>query len=267
VSLFQTPLLRPKRLGHLFGVPIKVAPAAGLVFLLPLFLAADWQNAGWLSLALLTLFLSLLGHEIAHALMAKRLGLHVVDITIWPLVGMARIEEMSQHPTLEAPVAAAGPIFNLLIAPIGLLLPPSIGSVFLTINLIFGLGNLIPAFPMDGGRLLRAWFARRLPLPEATKRAIKISDTLILLALIPAAASGYLLLTILTGVYIWISGRWELAQLFLRPPGFAADAPTMQGQTAQSPTNRSKPPADEGDLENFKGSMKEFFHARKKNKS
>jgi len=253
VNFFQTPLLRPRQIGRLFSVPLKVAPAAGLLFLLPLLLASDLQDARLLSLSLLILFLALIGHEIAHALMAKRLGLRVVDITIWPLVGMARIEEMSHQPTLEAPVAAAGPLFNLLIAPLGYLMPAEIGSIFITINLIFGLGNLLPAFPMDGGRLLRAWFAKRAPLPVATKRAIKVSDTFLLLSLLPAAATGHLLITLAMSAYIWLSGRWELAQLFLR-----GDASPM------SPPQEAMREEAADDLENFKGSMEEYFDAKKR---
>ena len=126
----------------------------------------------------------LLLHELGHGFVARRFGLEVEDIVLWPLGGMARIREMPESSRVEAWVAAAGPAVNFALAlaalPIVLLasseptgvLPIAGNRVpmregfegfathFLVLNLGFGLFNLVPAFPMDGGRLLRAFLGR-----------------------------------------------------------------------------------------------------------
>ena len=174
--------------------------------------AAAGETVGWLALALA----SLLAHEAAHALAAKRLGLHVHDIQIGPLGGMARMENVSHRPGVEFRVAAAGPATNLVLAAAFLLVPGNLGTGGTLINLVFGLGNLLPAFPLDGGRMLRAWLASKAPLLAATRAAIAVSHWVLLLTLAVAGWYGEFLIALLLCIFLYIAGKEELMQVLLR---------------------------------------------------
>lgn len=138
----------------------------------------------------LGLFVGVLIHEIAHSIVAKRNGIKISSITLLIFGGVSSMEEGAPDPKVELPMALAGPLTSLLIGIIctGLgygatFLPtnPPVDGAFafafgylgLTNILLFGF-NMIPAFPMDGGRVLRAWFAMRMPLPEATRIAAAV---------------------------------------------------------------------------------------------
>lgn len=212
-------LTRPRRIGRLFGVPVLVSPlvVALLGFLLihvaqRAGLAAAGEVIGWLALALA----SLLAHEGAHAWAARQMGLRVFDIRIGPLGGMARMEGVSHRPSIEFRVAAAGPAVNLALAALFLLVPGQIGAGGTLINLVFGLGNLVPAFPLDGGRMLRAWLAGRAPLLAATRAAVHISHWILLIALGVAGWYGEFVLALLFAAFLYLAGREELLQVLLQ---------------------------------------------------
>jgi Zn-dependent protease len=212
-------LTRPRRVGSLFGVPLMVSPLVVAVLGLLLLhvahragVAAAGETVGWLALALACL----LAHEAAHALTARRLGLRVHDIQIGPLGGMARMESVSHRPGVEFRVAAAGPAINLLLAAIFLLVPGNLGTGGTLINLVFGLGNLLPAFPLDGGRMLRAWLASKAPLLAATRAAIAVSHWILLLSLAVAGWYGEFLIALLLCIFLYLAGQEELMQVLLR---------------------------------------------------
>jgi Zn-dependent protease len=135
-------------------------------------------------------------HELGHALTAKRFHIRTRDITLYPIGGMARLERMPEVPLQELWVALAGPAVNIAIAAIllGTLLlfgiPPTrpeafVGGSFLNnlmwVNLILVAFNILPAFPMDGGRVLRALLARKIPYVEATQLAASIGQAMAIL--------------------------------------------------------------------------------------
>jgi Zn-dependent protease len=241
-------LTRPRRVGSLFGVPLLVSPL--VVALLALLLlhvshragvAAAGETVGWLALALA----SLLAHEAAHALTARRLGLHVHDIQIGPLGGMARMENLSHRPGLEFRVAAAGPAINLLLAAAFLLVPGKLGTGGTLINLVFGLGNLLPAFPLDGGRMLRAWLASKAPLLAATRAAVAVSHWILLLALAVAGWYGEFLLALLLCVFLYVAGQEELMQVLLRAGTDSTVDPgeVMRRALRSEQKDKTEPPA------------------------
>ncbi len=170
------------RLGRIFGVEIAVHPSWLVIgFLITYSLAAGqfpllyagWSPALYWIVAAVTavLFLvSVLGHELSHAVLARRFGLRVTGITLFVFGGAASLEGEPERPRDEALIAAAGPATSLLI---GVLLlgveavvhQPQVSALagwLGFINVTLGVFNLLPGFPMDGGRILRAvlWHLR-----------------------------------------------------------------------------------------------------------
>ncbi len=172
---------------------------------------------------LLALFASVLLHEFGHALTARRYGIQTRDITLLPIGGVARLERMPDKPLQELWVALAGPAVNLVIAAVllvGLLLAQALqplaqlsltgGNFFerlLIANLSLLLFNLIPAFPMDGGRVVRALLATRLEYTRATQIAATLGQGLALLMGFFGLFNNPALLFI--ALFVWIGAAQE----------------------------------------------------------
>ncbi len=153
------------------------------------------NTAGWQVLFLLTIFGCVVLHELGHALTARRFGFKTKDITLLPIGGVARMEAIPEKPTQELVMAMMGPMVNVVIA---LLVYPAIahqltaqnlaliktinGDSFLLgiffVNLSLAIFNLVPAFPMDGGRVLRALLSFRIGRVRATRVAAHLGQFL-----------------------------------------------------------------------------------------
>jgi Zn-dependent protease/predicted transcriptional regulator len=136
------------------------------------------------------LFFGVLVHELAHSLVARNRGIGINSITLMIFGGIATMEEGTPDPEAELPMALVGPIASLIfglvccafvyVIPQVIANPPMAGLlIFIAgylglLNIILCFFNLIPAFPMDGGRVLRAWLAKRMPLHQATKIAADV---------------------------------------------------------------------------------------------
>jgi stage IV sporulation protein FB len=185
--------------------------------------------------ATLLLFGSVTLHELGHSLQALKYGVRVRDITLLPIGGLAQMEEIPEKPGQELRIAIAGPLVNFAIAAlligVGALLQAqalvtvpelfhSLGEAswagmlaYLTMaNLAMGLFNLIPAFPMDGGRVLRALLAMRLDYPKATSIAVTIGQGLALLLGLYGFMSGSFTL-VLIAVFVWMGAGQEGKQV------------------------------------------------------
>ena len=177
----------------------------------------------------LLIFLCVLLHELGHALAAKAYGIPTVDITLYPIGGVARMERMPEKPVQELVVAIAGPLVNvvIIIALGGVLLAtggldliaivtdPSLPQMLLSANVIMVVFNLIPAFPLDGGRVLRALLATRMEYARATRLAAGIGQGIALALGIFAAFTGQFLL-ILIAIFIYMAAESEAAIVQMR---------------------------------------------------
>jgi stage IV sporulation protein FB len=183
------------RLIRVLGTDVKVH----VTFLLALaFFFAKWQLEGGSAAAVMgtvlfvSLFVCVLLHEFGHILMARRFGIRTPDVILLPIGGMARLERIPEEPRQELLIALAGPGVTLAIAAVlyaGLqalghpvlwtepdLAEPTILKQLFYINVLLFLFNLIPAFPMDGGRVLRALLATRMNYVRATRIAAAIGQ-------------------------------------------------------------------------------------------
>lgn len=182
------------------------------------------REAALTVLSLLLIFSLVLLHELGHSLVAKRLGVTIRSITLMPLGGMAMMDRLPRRPREEMLIAIAGPAVNLALAvpallALGLaegplvaeqLLGEGLWARFLHANLALALFNLLPAFPLDGGRVLRALFALRLPYLRATEWAVRVGRVLAaLMILLPLLGLQYLLLGLI-GVFLFVAGGREL---------------------------------------------------------
>lgn len=132
--------------------------------------------------AALGLFASVLFHELGHALVARRFGIETKRITLWLLGGVAQMERIPREPKKELWIALAGPAVSFALALFFRLVQAESGALgFLThylalVNLMLGLFNLLPALPLDGGRVYRALLAMRKPYLQATRQALALSQ-------------------------------------------------------------------------------------------
>jgi Zn-dependent protease len=144
------------------------------------------------ALSLLAFFACILLHEFGHILMAGRFGVRTPDVILLPIGGVARLERIPDEPKQELLIALAGPAVTLAIivvlyALLRLIGHPIVGQLepdapflgqLLAVNIYLLLFNLIPAFPMDGGRVLRALLASRLGIVRGTRAAATLGQTL-----------------------------------------------------------------------------------------
>lgn len=197
------------RLTRIRNIDVKVHPTFLLALLWAIyywgFAAGHGAKGVLFGLFVLTAaFVSVVGHELAHGFVAMRLGLKVHDITLLPIGGVARIEYVSLTPRQEIAIALAGPFLNLMVAGlltpvlIGVLIGRDFGSfgdtilvlqetgfsaliVYLwLVNFMLALFNLLPAFPMDGGRVMRAAFSIVWGRLRATQVAVALGQVLAL---------------------------------------------------------------------------------------
>ncbi|MGQ9732588.1 MAG: site-2 protease family protein [Candidatus Zipacnadales bacterium] len=225
------------QIGRVFGIPVRVH----ITFLLLLvfiavagLLRGGLSQAAWSVLFIAALFACVVLHELAHSLVARAYGVKVEGIMLLPIGGVAGMEEMPRKPTEEAFMAIAGPAVSLSLAallwtiinltgyrgPLAYYDEPLLLMLMWT-NIIIAAFNLLPAFPMDGGRVLRAVLAHYIGLLEATRIAVSIGQ---IMAVVIALAGIFLfkmnLWLVLIAMFIFFGagqeGRQVQMQAFLR---------------------------------------------------
>ncbi len=174
-------MFKSYRLFDIHGIPIKVHGSLPLFLILAgLLINLGGGVSGFLLTVLLwTLaFGCVLLHELGHALAARHYGIPVREITLYPIGGVAALAYMPKNWRREFVIAIAGPAVNFALAGLFaltyFLVPGALLGWLIAINLGLALFNLIPGFPMDGGRILRALLARRRSYFRATKIAVDV---------------------------------------------------------------------------------------------
>jgi Zn-dependent protease len=207
---------------------IQLAVHSSFFLLLAYYAWLGWDAAGavgaaWSVAMILAFFVCVVLHELGHSFTARRFGINVRRILLMPIGGMAQFDSIPRRPRSELLITLAGPAVNFVIAgvlaifvrfphgwePTGLpLAPAELGRNLLIANLVMGCFNLIPVFPMDGGRILRALLAMRLPYLSATFWAMSIGKVLAVLAIIAAFYYEYYLAAALF-IFILFAGDAE----------------------------------------------------------
>lgn len=183
------------------------------------------EAAAFGTLFFLSLFLCVVLHEFGHAFAARAYGIRTPDITLYPIGGVARLERMPTSPWHELVIALAGPAVNVVIAAIlwiGVVRGYSFSDVFdpqmdedfwsglLRINIFLVLFNMIPAFPMDGGRVVRALLATRLPYATATMIAARIGQVLAVGFVVASFTTQASPMLLVIGMFVFMGAQQEL---------------------------------------------------------
>lgn len=220
-------------IGSAFDIPIKIHWTFSLLILfLGITLWSDQVNFTrglWFAGYVACLFICVVFHEYGHALMAKQYGIRTKDIIISPIGGVARLEKLPESPKHEMIVAIAGPLVNVVIAIISFALVLIFGYAKIgipedpfteamnwqhfimnvaIINMVLFWFNLIPAFPMDGGRILRSALSMKWGKVKATQYA-SVIGRILSLGFVAAAFFGNYYTLGLIGIFIFFSATAE----------------------------------------------------------
>ncbi len=168
--------------------------------------------------AAIGLFVSVLLHELGHSWTARRFDVGISSITLWIFGGMAHMEDLPEDWNVEFWIAIAGPITSLLLAggffsalqvvPVSAPVVLYVVGLLAVVNLSLAIFNMLPAFPMDGGRVLRALLARSRTYASATQTAATVGQGFAVLMAIFAVLSGALLL-LLISMFIYVAAAAE----------------------------------------------------------
>lgn len=212
------------KLGQVAGIDLYLHPT----FLLLLAFVGASQGGLMAVLLVAAIFGCVLLHELGHALAARFCGIRTEDITLYPIGGVARLERMPRRPSAELLITLAGPAVNVVIA--GLLavllliaailnpiwayesIVPNFLHALMTVNLILAVFNMIPAFPMDGGRVFRALLSNWLGRLRATEIAAGLGRVLAL-AFGVYALVNFQFLHLVLAAFIYVAGTAELARV------------------------------------------------------
>lgn len=216
-------MLKSWRLGSVWGFPVDLN--ASFLLLLALVFVAFGGIGGVIVVGLA--FASVLLHELGHAAVARQLGVRVSTIELGFFGGAARMEAMPRQPRHELAIAAAGPAVSLALGGAGLGLAALTHLPLLAmigwINLVIAGFNLIPALPMDGGRILRALLVPRLGYIRATDASVTVSRAVAVCFGIAGLFGSFQLL--LLAPFLWMMGTRERTLARMGEPEPYAYAP------------------------------------------
>ncbi len=240
------------KIGRFSGIDLKIHATFAIIIVWVIYnhiIAGDGLRPTVESLIfVLTIFTCVILHEFGHALTAKKYGIKTLDIILLPIGGVARLERMPEDPKQELWVALAGPAVNVLIAfiiflilfltssPIPLInieiFTGSFLAKLMALNIILVVFNMLPAFPMDGGRVLRALLALRMEYAKSTKIASKIGKAMaILFGIIGLFYNPFL---VFIAAFVWFGAnheekmvRMKYSKMSYNNSEYAADLKTL----------------------------------------
>ena len=228
------------KIGRIFGIDLRVHITFFLIVAWAAYIWGDRYGGGtagavYGSLLILLLFVCVVIHELCHSRMAQHYGAEVTSITLLPIGGLSLLKKMPDDPRKEMWVSLVGPASNLVIAAllaVVLVLVPGKGAMWpeeTFLDLIFGISvqgavvyllfinvmlsafNLIPAFPLDGGRVLRSILAQRMPYLKATRLAVTTGQVFAFILGIAGLLLGAWI-WILIAIFIYMGAEQEGAQ-------------------------------------------------------
>jgi Zn-dependent protease len=250
------------KIGRFSGIDVRVHWTFFL--LLAFFGFIGYQTSGSLvgaltaAVTIVALFFCVLLHEFGHSLVAQRLGLEIHSITLLPLGGVSNLESLPEKPADEVKITVAGPLVNVVLAPIffgvGLLfgaVPRVPGDLFMSIgsvgqfffylgylNVVLAVFNLLPAFPLDGGRILRALLSTRLGAVRATDISSAVGQLFaVAFFLIGLLGGNFLLALVAVFIYFGASGEAQM----VREPGEDARPDRLGRHGYQAPHRNGYP--------------------------
>jgi Zn-dependent protease/predicted transcriptional regulator len=219
------------KIGSAWGIPIELHFTFILLIVAVLILSLPSLQFYTFFLVLL-LFVFVVFHELAHSVVARHYGIKVRKIVLYPIGGVSEIEELPDNPSQEWRMAFAGPLTSLVLGlallGVSLIVYPNLlqalfaftitGNLVLDLailNISLGIFNLIPAFPMDGGRVFRALLAERMKFSDATKYAVLTGRVLgVAMVIVGFIFPNYFLL-ILVGFFVYIGASEEGEQTII----------------------------------------------------
>ncbi|PYS93393.1 MAG: hypothetical protein DMF64_05095 [Acidobacteria bacterium] len=260
MSLLQI-LHRQVRVARVFGIPVRIDYRWFIVFALSVWVIAMNFEQGttttrtvsvptpiaWLAgiLTTLALFLSLFGHELSHALVARLEGIGIEEIVLHPFGGLTRMQREPDNPRAEFRIAIAGPASSFLfgvvafaamsLATAGQYFTFAAGCFIVGFwNLLLAVSNLLPGYPLDGGRVLRAFLWHRSGrLDEATRIASLggqvIAGLLIVFGIFIYVRTGDMFMgfwAVLVGIFLWDAARSLMRAYGVQPARTVADVMT-----------------------------------------
>lgn len=221
------------KIGKIAGIRVQIHWTFWLLFLFIGFLVFSQEGTFtdllWHSLFIIGLFICVVLHEFGHALTAKKYGINTRSITLLPIGGLASLKKIPENPKQELLVAVAGPAVNVVIAVILAIFVPvesftgmeaealeqelamidanNFFFYMLTVNIALVLFNIIPAFPMDGGRIFRALLSMKMGRIKATQIASSLGKILAIVFFLYGLFYGIILSVI--AVFIWFGAHSE----------------------------------------------------------
>lgn len=215
---------------------IQVAVHGSFVLLLAYVAWEGWRAAGvagaaWSALTVCAFFGCVVLHEFGHSFTAMRYGIVVPRILLMPIGGMAQFDRIPREPRQELLITVAGPLVNFLLAALLWIVvdfPPGwlevelplgfadLGRQLFAANLVMGVFNFLPAFPMDGGRILRAFLAMKLPYLRATWWAATIGKVIAATAVLLCVFWWHHYLAAVLFAFVFFAGEAEYRFLVRR---------------------------------------------------
>ena len=240
------------KLATIAGIPVKVHWTFSLLIGYIAYMiyqeGLGSSQAFYFTLLVIGLFVCVICHEYGHALVARRYGIPTRDIFILPIGGLARLEYLPPQPAREMIIAIAGPLVNVAIAGFlilflliagkfselsqiqaleDLLTPGGMVYALVVINAMLFAFNLIPAYPMDGGRILRSGLSMKWGKEKATVLASYLAQGIGLIFFLGGTYYGHMTLSLI-GVFIFFSSRWERRALYLAKKRSQQPAPIIE---------------------------------------